>query len=237
MFDPITTALIRTAPPLEGLDLEALPKRLTEAFADIVSARIRLRSAGVEDVDPEADRTLNELRRLAAAHESYVALLPERENRGAAAFVAAAAHQACMLRRGAVVGQSRIDAAAVTPEICATLLFLVAEANADAAEAANRIVANPQTSSPVERALLLAIRNLAQGRLLEIVRQEIPEIAGVETETRRACAAGPPANASTWREEPCAPASTPRGCSSVFGRYRNCGDDFHSCEAAKCRAD
>src|SRR5882724_1564717 len=183
MFDPITTALIRTAPPLEGLDLEALPKRLTEAFADIVSARIRLRRAGVEDVDPEADRTLNELRRLAAAHESHVALLPERENRAAAAFVAAAAHQACMLRRGTVVGQSRIDAAAVTPEICATLLFLVAEANADAAEAAKRIVADPQTSNAVERALLSAIRNLAQGRLIEIVRQETPEVAGVEAKT------------------------------------------------------
>ena len=36
MFDPITSALIAASPPLEGLDLEALPKRLTEAFADIV---------------------------------------------------------------------------------------------------------------------------------------------------------------------------------------------------------
>jgi superfamily II DNA/RNA helicase len=182
MFDPITTAFIRTAPPLDGLDLDVLPKRLTQAFADIVSARIRLRSAGVEDVDPEAERTLNELRRLAAAHESYVSLLPERENRGAAAFVAAAAHQACMLRRGAIVGSSRIDVAAVSPEICATLLFLVAEANADAAEAAKRITADPRTSSAVELALLSAIKNLAQGRLLEIVRREIPEITGDEAE-------------------------------------------------------
>src|SRR5882724_9411037 len=88
-----------------------------------------------------------------------------------------------MLRRGTVVGQSRIDAAAVTPDICATLLFLVAEANADAAEAAKRIVADPQTSNAVERALLSAIRNLAQGRLIEIVRQETPEVAGVEAKT------------------------------------------------------
>jgi superfamily II DNA/RNA helicase len=182
MFDPITSALISAAPPLEGLDLEALPKRLTAAFAEIVSARIRLRSPGVEDVDPEAAETLNQLRRLAAAHESYVVLLPERENRAAAAFVAAAAHQACMLRRGALPGPSRVDAAAVTPEICATLLFLVAEANADAAEAAKRIVADADASNAVERALLSGIRNLAQGRLLEIVRQEIPEIAGVEAE-------------------------------------------------------
>ena len=49
MFDPITSALIAASPPLEGLDLDALPKRLTEAFADIVAARIRLRGGVAED--------------------------------------------------------------------------------------------------------------------------------------------------------------------------------------------
>jgi hypothetical protein len=183
MFDPITSALISTAPPLEGLDLEALPKRLTAAFAEIVAARIRLRSAGVEDVDSATAETLWQLRRLAAAHESYVALLPERENRAAAAFVAAAAHQAFMLRRGGIVSYSKIDAVSVAPEICATLLFLVAEANADAAEAAKRIVVNADISNAVERALLEAIKNLAQGRLLEIIRQATPRVAGITVES------------------------------------------------------
>src|SRR5271169_3743396 len=98
MFDPITAALIRTAPALEGLDLDSLPKRLTEAFAEIVSARIRMREGGTGGlVSDELRSTLAELRRLAAAHEAYVALLPGRENRPAAAFVAASAHRAFML--------------------------------------------------------------------------------------------------------------------------------------------
>ena len=81
MFDPTTAALIRAAPPLEGLDLDNLPKRLTEAFADIVSARIRLRGAPVDAEDEALVATVTELRRIAAAHETYAALLPDRENR------------------------------------------------------------------------------------------------------------------------------------------------------------
>ena len=65
MFDPTTAALIRAAPPLEGLDLDNLPKRLTEAFADIVSARIRLRGAPADAEDEALAATVTELRRIA----------------------------------------------------------------------------------------------------------------------------------------------------------------------------
>ena len=183
MFDPITAALIRTAPALDGLDLEALPKRLTSAFADIVSARIRLRGAAYDGASRELTETLTELRRLAAAHKSYVALLPERQNRAAAAFVAASAHQTCMLGRAARSEGSRVDSATVSPEVCATLLFLVAEANADAAEAAKRIIPDPGSCNPVELALLSSIKNLAQGRLIAVLREDVPDIAGSGADT------------------------------------------------------
>jgi len=184
MFDPITTALIRNAPALDGLDLEGLPKRLTHAFADIVSARIRLRTASEIGERDELTRILDELRRLAAAHEAYVALLPERENRAAAAFVAASAHQACMLGRPLERTASRVDATTVSPEICSTLLFLVAEAHADAAEAAKRIAPDAEATSPVEEALLQAIKNLAQGNLIAIVRPGVPSLAESDISAR-----------------------------------------------------
>src|SRR5688572_821534 len=128
MFDPTTAALIRAAPPLDGLDLSGLPKRLTEAFADIVSARIRLRGSAGEDDDPALRETISELRRLAAAHEAYAALLPDRDNRAAAAFVAASAHQAISLAQRRVRPTSYVEMAAISPDISATLLFLLAEA-------------------------------------------------------------------------------------------------------------
>tara|TARA_R110002110_G_scaffold217850_1_gene431771 strand:+ start:3780 stop:7091 length:3312 start_codon:yes stop_codon:yes gene_type:complete len=175
MFDPTTAALIRAAPPLEGLDLDNLPKRLTEAFADIVSARIRLRGAAAEADDDELRATVSELRRIAAAHETYAALLPDRENRASAAFVAASAHQAVSLAQRGAEPTSHADMAAVSPDVSATVLFLLAEAHADAAEAAKRIVPTAD-AGPIERALLLAIRNLAQGRLGEIIGADEPEI-------------------------------------------------------------
>ena len=175
MFDPITAELIRAAPPLEGLDLDNLPKRLTEAFADIVSARIRLRGGSADAEDEALVPTVTELRRIAAAHEAYAALLPDRENRSSAAFVAASAHQAISLALRKAQATSHVDMAAVSSDVCATLLFLLAEAHADASEAAKRIVPAVD-AGPIERALLLAIRSLAQGRLGELVANDEPEI-------------------------------------------------------------
>lgn len=175
MFDPTTAALIRAAPQLEGLDLDNLPKRLTEAFADIVSARIRLRGAAAETDDEALLATVAELRRIAAAHEAHAVLLPDRENRASAAFVAASAHQAISLALRRAEATSQVDMTSVSPDICATLLFLLAEAHADAAEAAKRIMPAAD-AGPIERALLLAIRNLAQGRLGQIVGADEPQI-------------------------------------------------------------
>ncbi|HEY2664210.1 MAG TPA: DEAD/DEAH box helicase, partial [Candidatus Binataceae bacterium] len=78
------------------------------------------------------------------------------------------------LGRGGAV--SRIDTAAVSSDVCAALLFLIAEAHADAAEAAKRILPDLDQTGAVERALLIAIRNLAQGRLFDIVRPDLPEL-------------------------------------------------------------
>lgn len=177
MFDPITSALIAASPPLDGLDLEALPKRLTEAFADIVAARIRLRGEEVEEASETLRDTLLEVRRLAAAHEAFVALLPERENRAAAAFVAASAHQVCLA--GSVSegnGFSYLDGATIAPEICATLLFMVAEAHADASECSKRISADPDEATAVEQALATSIKLLATGRLADIGQLELPNV-------------------------------------------------------------
>jgi hypothetical protein len=60
--------------------------------------------------------------------------------------------------------------------------FLVAEANADAAEAAKRIIADSESTNAVERALLLSIRDIAQGQLISILRRGTPSVAGPETD-------------------------------------------------------
>ncbi|WP_377848687.1 DEAD/DEAH box helicase [Bosea sp. UC22_33] len=174
MFDPETIALIQRAPALEGLDLAALPQVLTDAFATVVAARIRLRTGTPEPEGTEVAQTLAMLTRLAATHEIYVALMPDRDNRAAAAFVAASAHQARRLARIGAQPASRISATSITSEISAALLFLVAKAYPDAAEAAKRIVSDPEEGNPTERALLAAIKKLAEGNLGEVISDPMP---------------------------------------------------------------
>jgi len=178
MFDPITSAIIRSSPSLSGLDLELLPKRLTQAFTEIIAARIQFRGqAAIESSEPLA-HTLVEMRRLAAAHEAYTALLPDRENRAAAAFVAASAHQVYFLGTK-ISGQpsSYADGASIAPEVCASLLFLIAEAHADAAECAKRIVISDDPQRSVEAALLTAVKLFCLGRLNAARLVELPELA------------------------------------------------------------
>jgi len=175
MFDPETVTLIGRAPPLDGLDLVTLPQLLTDAFATVVAARIRLRTGAPDPAGTDIEGTLALLRRLAAAQEAYVALLPDRENRAAAAFVAGSAHQARRLARVGVREPTCITATTVSSEISSALLFLIAEAYPDAAETAKRINLNAAESGPIERSLLMALKMLAEGRLREIVAEPLPE--------------------------------------------------------------
>jgi len=179
MFDPITSAIIASAPALSGLDLNELPKRLTQAFSEIVAARIELRGQRPEHPPETLVKTIREMQRLAAAHESYVALLPDRENRSAAAFVAASAHQVSLFGTYKPDGYvSYLDGASLSPEVCACLLFLVAEAHADAAECAKRISAPADGKRIVEAALLNAIRWLCLGRVHLVASITVPELPG-----------------------------------------------------------
>jgi hypothetical protein len=144
MFDEETSALIKSALPLEGLDLEKLPQRLTDAYATVVSARL-----GAVDFSPEADRDewqghLTTLRRLSDTYEAITLFLPiDDPYRDACAFVAASAHNTLnqarrVQNRATQTDESRpsLSSLAVAPEVAATLLFLLGGHHADSCEAA-----------------------------------------------------------------------------------------------------
>jgi hypothetical protein len=179
MFDPVTIDLISRAPPLGDLDFEALPQRFTNAFAEIVAARVRLRGvASLEQRGEAVTKLLSEMRRLAAAQELLVATAPERADRASAAFVAGTAHQLCLMAEIAVAdGEphfSRINAIHTDHEICATLLFLIADSQSDAAEMAKRL-RRPEGDLSAESRLVTAIGDLAAGRLRAVIASEVAE--------------------------------------------------------------
>ena len=192
MFDAETVRLIAAAPQLDGLDLERLPQRLTEIYAQIVAARVRIRQLVTElDLPREIVDAVGEMKRVAAAHEAFVSVLPDREDRASAAFVAGAAHHVCLLAERAAAGEevrtSYVSAESVAPEIAATVLFLIAEAAPDAAEMAKQI--RWSGDDPVESPLLSAIADLANGRLERITTAALPSADALT-------AASPGANAT-----------------------------------------
>ena len=167
MFDADTVALIQSAPELDGLDLDHLPEKLTDAYVSIIAARVRLRELASEtSMAPEMVTIVTEMRRLAFTNEALVSALPSRSDKAAAAFVAGAAHHATLMaeRLGrANQFASRVTYDSVAPQVSATLLFLIAEATADAAEMTRQIVV--PNDSAVEGHLLNSIIDLARGKL------------------------------------------------------------------------
>ena len=167
MFDASTAELMSKAPALDGLDLTALPSELTLAYSTIVSLRMRLREITVpEERNEELQTILARLERIGFAQEAYAALTPDRENRAAAAYVAAAAHQmrfAAEKLQSPVRIKSQIDAGAIGPEIAATVMFLIADRVADAAQMSRSI--GLESSSSVEDQLRRSIADLARGNL------------------------------------------------------------------------
>ncbi len=170
MFDTSTAELIASAPALDGLDLTNLPKELTRTYSTIVSLRMRLREANVSEASTEELRDiLARLERLGYAQEAFAAVAPDRANRAAAAFLAASAHQlrfSAERLQSPVRVRSQLAAEAIGPEIAATVMFLIADRVADAAQMSRSI--QVEGSATVEDELRRAVADLARGNLTAI---------------------------------------------------------------------
>ncbi|MYA60052.1 MAG: helicase, partial [Chloroflexi bacterium] len=104
-----------------------------------------------------------------------MAVLPGREDRAAAAFVAATAHKLAANADRELSGSAaltHLSDRSVSSDIAAMLLFMVAEAMADAAEMARSVWA--ESEDEIESALIIALRDLAFGRLSSLTDRPIP---------------------------------------------------------------
>jgi hypothetical protein len=159
-----------------------LPDLLTETFAQIAAARIRLRDSDEEDPE-ELASLVEKMRRIACTNEALVSVLPEREDRSAAAFVAATAHQLCFSADKLfeyVSEPTFLGIRTISSDIAAMLLFMVAEATADASEVSKALIG--QAGDPIEGALIASLRDLASGRLLTLTDRSIPDRETVASE-------------------------------------------------------
>ncbi len=172
MYDPVTSALIQSTPELPGLDREALPDDLSRAFAEIVSSRVIARDVAEDRV--QISETIRYALRLARTNEALIAIEPERSNRAAAGFVAATAYQ--LVYQATALREPKHPAAfitstAISSDISAMLLFLVAEASADALEVARSI--QIPTEDPLQFELISHLIMLAKGQIGSIVDRKL----------------------------------------------------------------
>ena len=171
MFDAQTAQLIRAAPAIRGVDPQTLPQALTQAYAELVSLRLR-------DGDPgaEAARELNHERllRIATVYEALVDTGAGADQRRASAFVAGTAYQ-ILGRVGAaeeVLQDLLLTASAIHPEVAAPLLFLIAEQSPDAREAGLRLE-GLRADDLLRSALLESIADLAAERFDAILERAV----------------------------------------------------------------
>lgn len=141
-----------------------------------MTARVRLRQlAAGTPLPSDIEALAAQMRRIAFTNEAFVSVLPGRENRASAAFVAGAAHHVSLMaaRLGRIEKpQTRLTLDSVAPEISATLLFMIAEATADSAEMAKEIVI--PGDNVIEGRLLNAIVNLSRGDLINVSNVDLP---------------------------------------------------------------
>jgi hypothetical protein len=189
LFDPITTTLLRSAPALPELDPQDLPQMLTRHYARLISGRIR---GAAEDTSPGADQW--PLERIADTYELITSVHDDVDVRRASAFVAGTAQQILARRRTLEdrVPKPFVDRDHVGPSVAAALLFLAAEQYADAYEAAGLIEHESRTQLYQSRILADNIRDLAQGKLNEIIaravrwRRPVSETSEIQTRALRA---------------------------------------------------
>lgn len=194
MFDPSTEELIRHAPTLDGLDNNQLSKEFTRIYTTIVAARMRLRDLAAQADQKDESRAellstvakeMKLLRELASTQEALISVSPSRDDRRSAAFVAGTAHYV-LLQAERILGEkvaSRLELDYVSPEVSATVLFMIAGASADAAEMAGEIEEDFSQSSPHRTSLLAAIRRFAKGELADIQSQS--EFASTASDGRQ----------------------------------------------------
>ena len=169
MFDSVTAALLRSAPPLPGLSPEELPSLLTFHYAELVSWRLR----GEAETTIEQTPQRWSLEKIADAYELLVSTLDEPKARRSAAFVAATAHQILFRRDQEAAWPENntsigITREAVPSDISAALLFLIAEQYADANEA-SQVITIPRSGFYEARILAENIRDLSCGKLKTIL--------------------------------------------------------------------
>lgn len=168
MYNPVTEQLIRAIPLFDGVDIERLPQRLSEIYAIIIGTKTYIESGKLQFEEKEIEDVRFFLNKI---HYGLDSLLMqgcyEKQQKGIAYVAATAYSMRCMLDNRYPINYVGLDS--LSPGINATLLYIIADSMADAAEFASQI----QKCDGIEEDLLEAIICLAKGEVSFVSKKYI----------------------------------------------------------------
>lgn len=178
MFDPTTENLIAAAPRLRGapdrglaeVDPSRLAQELSAAFSELAAIRLKHRKSDVDRPGSISERAIDirRLYRIANTYEARVVVSDGEVDRSAS-FVAAMCQQFIfdiVQLRPEDIKPTYINSYAISSNIVSALLFVAAEAHADAYTAADRIAV--PTEKSVRNDLKFLIQNLCRAQFSSI---------------------------------------------------------------------
>lgn len=173
MYNPVTEQLIRAIPLFDGVDADRLPQRLSEIYAIIIGTRTYIESGKLQFEEKEIEDVRFFLNKIHNGLDSLLIQGCYKKQQKEIAYVAATTYSMrCMLDNKYPIGYVGLDS--LSPGINATLLYIIADSMADAAEFVTQI----QKCDGIEGDLLEAIIYLVKGKVTSIPRKKynIPNI-------------------------------------------------------------
>lgn len=173
MYNPVTEQLIRAIPLFDGIDVDRLPQRLSEIYAIIIGTKTYIESGKLQFEEKEIEDIRFFLNKIHHGLDSLLIQGCYKKQQKEIAYVAATTYSMrCMLDNKYPIGYVGLDS--LSPGINATLLYIIADSMADAAEFVTQI----QKCDGIEGDLLEAIICLVRGEVTSISKKKynIPNI-------------------------------------------------------------
>ncbi|MDW3191995.1 MAG: DEAD/DEAH box helicase [Cytophagales bacterium] len=176
MYNSVTEEKIRQVPQIGNIDISRLPMELTRIYSRIISIRRYISNGTIDLIDSDIINDVTWLQNLASNLETILITIPDHENKESIAFVAATAHnlifRVSRIYNFTETSDLKIDA--ISRLVSASILFLIGNSQADAAEISSKINVT-QDTSPTRSKMVFFIKSLARGELSQIVSTQFIE--------------------------------------------------------------
>ncbi len=182
MYNSSTQQKIKDIPTIGDIDTSKLPQELTRIYAQIVSLRRQVADGTINFQEENLISSLTLLRKLANNLETILLAKLHHEQKESIAFVAGTANN-LIHKMGLISEQPEtlLEIDLISSNIAATVLFLIGNSQADAAETALSI-RESYSENPTKQKLISAIVSFATGQLSRITNSNFNEDDVIQAE-------------------------------------------------------